>query len=107
LKIKEASKELRKSKKLLKVIALIVHIGNFMNGGTNKAGAFGFKLGILLKLHETKTMDLKSSLLHYIVKLIKEKYQHDDLLSFMDDIRTVRDAQRGTTCLLLIASVQQ
>lgn len=71
-------------------------LGNFLNGGTARGAAFGFKLNALLKLSDTKTTDNKSSLLHYLIKIMTTKYAKLDLVSFTDEITTVEEAKRGT-----------
>ncbi len=114
-------------------------MGNFLNGGTTKGGAFGFKLSTLPKvssisifiylsinnqsteihswslsiywplslyllipvqLNETTTSDNKSTLLHYLVKVIREKYSNLDLVSFPEDVKSVRPAQRGIIIII-------
>lgn len=42
--------------------------------------------------HQAKTFDTKTSILHYLVKLLKRN--EEELLSFKDDIEPVFDAQR-------------
>lgn len=66
-----------------------------MNGGNAKGAAFGFKLTTLLKLIETKTQDNKSSLLHYLVNVLRTKYRNEDLISFVDEISSVVEAKTG------------
>ena len=45
-------------------------IGNYLNGGTNKGAAWGFKVDSLNKLIGTKTLDNKSTLLHYMARKV-------------------------------------
>mmetsp|Transcript_26457 Transcript_26457/g.37250 ORF Transcript_26457/g.37250 Transcript_26457/m.37250 type:complete len:1253 (+) Transcript_26457:69-3827(+) len=94
IRVKEASKQVKKSKKLLKIIKVILLIGNFLNGGTARGDAFGFKINSLLKLVETKTYDNKSSLMHYLVKLVKEKMPEEDMVGFEQEIPTVIEAAK-------------
>ena len=62
----QAVKEVRTSPALKKVLQMTLALGNYLNGGTNKGAAWGFKLDTLSKLSGTKTVDNKSTLLHYI-----------------------------------------
>ena len=43
-------------------------MGNYLNGGTTKGAAWGFKLDSLNKLIGTKTVDNNSTLLHYLAR---------------------------------------
>src|SRR4051794_7946398 len=81
---------------------IVLHLGNFLNGGTAKGAALGFKLVTLTKLCDTKTMDNKSSLLHYLVKLM-QKDKDDDLMSVSEELQHVVAARRGKLCYLEIA----
>ena len=53
--------QVRSSKALKQVIEYALAIGNYLNGGTNKGGAWGFKIESLNKLIGTKTLDNKST----------------------------------------------
>jgi len=75
-------------------------IGNFLNGGSNRGAAFGFKLNTLVKLIDTKTVDNKSSLMHYLVKVLKDKYRDIDLISFSDELKNVVAAKRVALSIL-------
>ncbi|XP_065207335.1 formin-2-like [Planococcus citri] len=57
------------SEPLKKVMAIILALGNYMNGGNLQRGqADGFGLDILSKLKDVKSKDNSLTLLHYIVK---------------------------------------
>mmetsp|Transcript_71482 Transcript_71482/g.98994 ORF Transcript_71482/g.98994 Transcript_71482/m.98994 type:complete len:576 (-) Transcript_71482:409-2136(-) len=71
--ISSAVKEVRSSAALKRVLELTLALGNYLNGGTNKGGAWGFKLDSLSKLTGTKTTDGKSTLLHYIASLLEKQ----------------------------------
>lgn len=67
---------LRNSSSLKKVMALILTLGNYMNGGNRTRGqADGFGLEILEKLRDVKSNVPGVTLLHYVVKarLAQEK----------------------------------
>ncbi|CDF40165.1 Formin-like Protein [Chondrus crispus] len=87
-----ASKEVLQSKRFEKVLAAILAIGNFLNAGTAKGSARGFRLEILPKLSETKGRDRGFNLLHYITDLLEKK--DPDALLFPEDMKTVAKAKR-------------
>ncbi len=70
----EASEEVQTSKKFKGVMEIVLALGNYINGGTYRGGAYGFKLDILTKLQDTKSSDNKTTLLHYLATLITNKY---------------------------------
>ena len=63
--------QVRSSKALKQVIEYALAIGNYLNGGTNKGAAWGFKVDSLNKLIGTKTLDNKSTLLHYMARKVR------------------------------------
>jgi hypothetical protein len=56
------------SEALQTFLAVILAIGNVLNGGTPRGGAYGFDLPSLNKLHTVKSADGKSTLLKYAVE---------------------------------------
>ncbi|KAJ8972049.1 hypothetical protein NQ317_001519 [Molorchus minor] len=65
------------SPELKKVVAIILTLGNYMNGGNMTRGqADGFGLEILSKLKDVKSKDSKITLLHYIVRLYTKKIEY-------------------------------
>lgn len=90
--VTKASKEVLSSKRLQHVLAMILAIGNFLNAGTAKGAARGFKLETLTKLSETKTRDRGINLMHYITNLASKKAP--DALLFPEDMPTVALAKR-------------
>jgi len=85
--LRQASKEVLESKKLPKILELILEIGNFLNDSTPRGGVFGFKIGSLLKMTDTKSTDNTTSLLQYLVKLLEKN--SSDLLKFQDELLNV------------------
>jgi len=65
-----AAAALRNSKGLALMFRLLLEIGNFLNGGSGKGRAYGFKLNVLGQLRSTKTVDGKMNLLQYVVKVV-------------------------------------
>ncbi|XP_063922402.1 protein cappuccino-like isoform X3 [Zophobas morio] len=72
--IKSTCEFLVNNGELKEVFAIILTLGNYMNGGNMARGqADGFGLEILPKLKDVKSKDSKITLLHYIVKLYMKK----------------------------------
>lgn len=46
----DACVEILESKKLLNLFEILLAIGNYLNGGTFRGGAWGFKLDVLTKV---------------------------------------------------------
>ena len=53
----------RNNKGLYTIIEIILALGNFLNGDNPRGGAWGFHIGFLQKLNETKTADNKKTLM--------------------------------------------
>ena len=66
----EATRDVRQSAALRQTLEYVLALGNHLNGGTSRGGAWGFRFDMLSKLGATKTADGKSTLLHYIDKLL-------------------------------------
>lgn len=71
--ILHASKTLRHNNSFHKLLEVVLLVGNYMNASNNKKGAFGFKLSFLDKLKNTKTVDNKQTLLHFIARLAEDR----------------------------------
>lgn len=80
------------------LFAIILTLGNFMNGGNRYRGqADGFGLDVLNKLRDVKSKDKKITLLHFIVKTFINKRRQNGLklkeivypLPDADDVRSV------------------
>lgn len=82
---------IRESKKLSKILEIVLLCGNFLNSGSTRGPAFGFELSFLTKLENTKDLN-KQTLLHFIVNTIEN--EHPELLSFGDDLPQVEIAAR-------------
>eukprot|EP01113_Clastostelium_recurvatum_P000474 TRINITY_DN1020_c0_g1_i1.p1 TRINITY_DN1020_c0_g1~~TRINITY_DN1020_c0_g1_i1.p1 ORF type:complete len:1287 (+),score=454.62 TRINITY_DN1020_c0_g1_i1:105-3965(+) len=91
-------KELRSCTRLQKMLEVILVLGNFLNGGTNRGGAIGFKLNTLNKLGDTKATDNKTSLMHYLVKLVESKFP--DLMHFDKDLPHIDAASKVSMSMM-------
>ncbi|XP_017769907.1 PREDICTED: protein cappuccino isoform X2 [Nicrophorus vespilloides] len=75
--IKNTCKFLTTNESLKEVMAIILTLGNYMNGGNMSRGqADGFGLEILAKLKDVKSKDSQTTLLHYIVRLCVKKLEN-------------------------------
>lgn len=69
----EASKEVQRSKRLKRMLEIILAFGNYMNRG-QRGNAVGFKLSSLTRIADTKSSCNKSlTLLHYIADTCNQK----------------------------------
>jgi hypothetical protein len=95
--IESACDELSDSTRLRQLFGFILTFGNRLNmagsGGnvnTRKTGAFS--LDSLLKLHQAKAFDKKTTFLHYLVLIVQRN--NELLLNFKDDLPTVFKADK-------------
>lgn len=71
--VMEASREVARSRKLKKLLEIVLALGNYMNRGA-RGNALGFRLASLNKLADTKSSSLKgTTLLHYLVEVADKK----------------------------------
>ncbi|KAK9508062.1 hypothetical protein O3M35_007806 [Rhynocoris fuscipes] len=87
-----ACEEVKKSKKLAKILELILLMGNYMNSGSRNGQAFAFEINFLPKLSATKDLENKTTLMHYLVDTIEKKFP--ELLTFGDELMHVDRAAR-------------
>ncbi|XP_052356418.1 protein diaphanous homolog 3-like [Oncorhynchus keta] len=64
-----------------------------MNAGSRNAQSYGFDLGSLCKLKDTKSADQKSTLLHFLAAVCEEEFP--EVTKFSDDLQHVDRASRG------------
>ncbi|KAM7540490.1 hypothetical protein Aperf_G00000037484 [Anoplocephala perfoliata] len=83
--VTEALKELKESKHLVRVIELVLLIGNYLNAGSRNAQSLGFHLSFLPKLTDTKDVVGKSTLLHFLIRVIEEKFP-DTVFGLTNDL---------------------
>ena len=63
----KACKQVQSSDKFKDLLALVLAVGNYLNGGSVRGAAYGFKLDALSKLADTKSNDPSLSLLHFLI----------------------------------------
>nr|XP_020653646.1 formin-like protein 1 isoform X3 [Pogona vitticeps] len=78
-----ASMSLKSSTKLRQILEIVLAFGNYLNS-SKRGAAYGFRLQSLDALLDMKSTDRKQTLLHYIVRVIQEKYP--DLLNFSSEL---------------------
>ncbi|XP_053389051.1 delphilin-like isoform X2 [Mercenaria mercenaria] len=97
--IRKASLELRHSKKLSKILELILAMGNYMNQGNQRVGeAAGFKIKFLSQLEITKTSDNKLTFLHVLAETVFNKFP--ELVAVGEELTTVPEAAKFSNVLL-------
>ncbi|KAK8403020.1 hypothetical protein O3P69_000924 [Scylla paramamosain] len=84
-----ASRSVKNSAKLRKLLEIILAFGNYMNS-SKRGPAYGFKLSSLDTLCDTKSADKKMSLLHYIQDTVRMKFH--DLNNFDAELRFIEKA---------------
>lgn len=88
----EASREVARSRRLRKILELVLAFGNYMNRGA-RGNASGFRLASLNRLADTKSSSVKgTTLLHYLVQVVEKKFK--DLLRFDEDVPHVKAAAK-------------
>nr|CAD7433501.1 unnamed protein product [Timema monikensis] len=92
-----ASSSVKSSKKLRRVLEIILAFGNYLNS-SKRGPAYGFKLQSLDTLLDTKSTDKRMCLLHYIVDTIRNKFL--DLLNFESELMYIDKAAVGKLCYL-------
>ncbi|ETV69427.1 hypothetical protein, variant 2 [Aphanomyces astaci] len=87
-----ATDQIADSAKFRRILETVLAIGNYMNGGTARGGAYGFKLDALAKLHTVRGIDSKVTLMHYLARHL-EQFQ-PDLIAFVTEVPHVTEAKR-------------
>jgi formin 2 len=93
-----AAKEVKDSREWIDILKVVLELGNVLNYGSFRAGAWGFKLNALTKLKETKSdnKDLKEyTVLLQLCKILKRDFPH--LAKFYSHLPHVEAA---STCSL-------
>jgi hypothetical protein len=86
-------KELKENKHLKKVLELILALGNYLNGGTNKGQAHGFRPNEINKLKNTKSAsDSSVTLLHFLVLAVDKSIP--EAAEFTKELKDVDKAAR-------------
>ena len=84
--------KLQTSQNLSQLLTIILKTGNYLNGGTTRGGAFGFKIETFAKLRELRSSKPGYTLLHYIVDLVHEQYPK--VAGFVEELSSIKDCLR-------------
>ncbi|XP_073276529.1 formin-like protein 18 isoform X2 [Primulina huaijiensis] len=90
--VNSASGEVRNSVKLKRIMQTILSLGNALNHGTARGSAVGFRLDSLLKLTETRSINKKLTLMHYLCKVLAEKLP--EVIDFQKDLVSLEAATK-------------
>ena len=84
-----ASREVVTSKKLKKMLEVVLAFGNYMNKG-NRGNAYGFKVSSLNKIIDTKSSSARGyTLLHYLVETLEKKVSIHSCTPYLQACLTV------------------
>ncbi|GLE06378.1 hypothetical protein PINS_up015625 [Pythium insidiosum] len=88
----EACGEVKDSRLLKTLLGMVLKLGNTLNGSGEENEIRGFTVDSLLRLGHTKAVNQKTTVLHYLVRLVKK--HHPSVLDFQSEIQTVEKAAR-------------
>lgn len=89
----KAAKDVRSSKNLKYILEYVLAVGNYMNGGTNRGGSFGFKLDSLNKMVDVKSsLDSKVSLMHWLVE--RFEIERPEAMNVIEELKSSELASR-------------
>jgi len=89
-----AVQELKNCKRFTKLLTVVLKMGNFMNGGSRRGGAFGIKLDVLNKIETAKSNSGKFTLVHFLVQQLQTI--DPDVFKLVDELKSVSDAAKYT-----------
>jgi len=72
--VQKACAEIDRSTRLHKIMEIVLAIGNYINGGTPRGAAWGFKIDALNKLETIKDHSHKKSLMDFLYAVLEENY---------------------------------
>nr|XP_032819533.1 disheveled-associated activator of morphogenesis 1-like [Petromyzon marinus] len=88
----EASREALSCESLRQLLEVVLAFGNFMNKG-QRGNAFGFRIGSLNKIADTKSStDRNITLLHYLITVLERHFR--GVLALRSDLQHIPDAAR-------------
>ncbi|KAJ3228343.1 hypothetical protein HDU81_006233 [Chytriomyces hyalinus] len=67
---------LDKCDRFMKVLEIVLSMGNFMNSGTFIGSVHGFRINSINKLADVKCTEGKGSLLHFLAETVEHKFIH-------------------------------
>jgi len=87
-----AADQVTNSVALKAVLRQVLRLGNYLNGTSARGGAYGFKLADLGKLVQVKSADSKTTLLHYLARVLSERDAHL-LETFKNELNALPEAK--------------
>ncbi|KAK1434659.1 hypothetical protein QVD17_00408 [Tagetes erecta] len=84
--------QVRSSMKLRRIMQTILSLGNALNQGTSRGAAVGFRLDSILKLNDTRARNNKTTLMHYLCKVLADKLP--ELLDFSKELSSLEPASK-------------
>ncbi|KAG7382209.1 hypothetical protein PHYPSEUDO_005137 [Phytophthora pseudosyringae] len=90
--LQKAGEEVKGSRLLKILLAMVLKLGNTLNGSGEENGIKGFTVDSLLRLGHTKAVNQKTTVLHYLVRIVKKN--HPQVLDFQAELRSVPLAAR-------------
>jgi len=88
----KACEDVTGSKLLKLLLGMVLKLGNTLNGGEDDNAIRGFTVDSLLRLGQTKTNDQKTTVLHYLIRVIKKN--QPQVLEFQCELQHVPLAAR-------------
>ncbi|KAJ9107724.1 hypothetical protein QFC21_001184 [Naganishia friedmannii] len=89
--LQTACDDLRNANKFKDLLNVILMMGNFMNGSNYGGGAYGFKIGSINRLVDTKSSN-GLNLLHFLERTISQHFP--DILEFRSELEKPAEAYR-------------
>ena len=71
----------------MKLLELVLFIGNYLNAGHNKGQSFGFDVDFLPKLRDSKSADNSQTMLHFMANMIENNSEYAMIKGFEEDLR--------------------
>ena len=90
--LKEACECVRSSDKLRRLMVFALRLGNTLNTDGSNAAVSAITMDSLLKMHEAKAFDKRTSVLHYLVSIIEKN--DSAVLSVKDQLEPAKKAER-------------
>ncbi|RQM13160.1 hypothetical protein DD237_007334 [Peronospora effusa] len=90
--LQNAGEEVKGSRLLKILLSMVLKLGNTLNGSGEEDGIKGFTVDSLLRLGNTKAVNQKTTVLHYLVRLVKKNHPH--VLDFQAELESVPLAAR-------------
>ena len=92
--LQRTNERLRESRGLKAVLGLVLRMGNFMTASNGQPQVYGFHMTTLLKLRGVKSVDNKTTLLHFLVHYTADHCPH--VRHFANDLAGVSRSSPST-----------